>query len=1569
MFNYLKTESGKVTTKILATLLIMTLTFANFIFLGSYIGKWSTSIAADEDVTEANNVFFNVYLDEAKIMKEQTVDINNKDLKLFVSVEVKNQGSLENASITLKNTNFELKADNKKTNISLGTIQAGSKIEQAYEIVPKTNTEFNLDWLNMDSIIALTGTYRSDAGAKELNIENEKNQRKVHINLDAPTKIGEEDNQNHKVELEQEFITNEVLKVNGANKQVIQELVTSNIKDNSYPVKTTNIEIKAPKLGEKFPESIKVATYGTAATNGKYLEFGTKQDGKLGFYEYDETNHIIKITVNNTPDENNIISWEKDASDTFVVTYIYEEGVQTTNVLAEVKSKITMYTYVENSNENCAEETKTINTSLEKIQLDPMLNIGITPEVFKGNMKIGKDTEFRTLWIAGVSDVNLMDSILLADITEEAEDKFNSETEVVPMTYYKATYINAEEMKNLLGDSGEITITAGTSEIKVNAETSKSEKQGLQEYYEVVYSGDVDSIAIQTSKPVKEGTITIINDKILKSDDVLKEALSEIKSLTTYTTLSFLDSAGEIEAISSCGKIMEISDTMQKITVETDKKEISTTQETEVNFTITLKEDDIKYNLFKEPVITIELPSFVKTIGNINKNTDIQLINAEGSTLAIDEVSIDKSGETPKIVIKLTGESTSYGVNPQILLKTILGTDKLIPTIEGNVHVSAEAEALANETIRLTAKAENKLLTAVTVKVGEGETETAFKENITAKTLQAGNEEKISVVATGTVINNTGANLSDVTVIGKIEKGMNASLKGITGSENIYYTQDNEVSENSNWVSTAPENVTGYKIVFASINNAETKTFNLNLELPQGLEINKSMNINYTVISGETRLNSPVLTVMTPQQTKLMLTVTPSAQENGIVYEGQKITYTVKVKNTGNNTVTNVNVKNTVPQGTTLVSGSASEWQIDSLEAGQEDTRTMELTVNNLANGENSKEIQVNTEVTNTYLENKLTNTIKHTVNKGIFSVQFNLNENYNAVELGNKIVYEIEVTNNSNEKLQNVLISNKLSEGLNLDYSYLNNINGQQIEYVYPNDNGEFENLSFEAGETKFIQMDVILENYIENGVQNEIDIQLGNQKIAFSDIRQMERPANIALEMTSSKENKDVKTGDQIVYNIKVTNPDTKSITLNMVAEVSDGLAITSIKSAGEKIYSDEENVFGLKNYELDNVTFEAESTVEFTMTAKVVLNENMELSAKAFCVSDMYLVNSNEIKNTLKKTVTPNPDPNPNPNPTAEYSLSGKVWLDENKDGVLDSAEKGLSKITVNIKDASTGDFLKDENGNELKALTNSNGEYTLKNLKAGKYILVFDCDVNSYGVTSGEDSIGVLTTENDKTFIKTDTIEITDSDINNLNVGLVENPKFDLQLDKYVTKVTVKNVDGTTTYNYDKTQLAKIEIDAKKMAGSVVIVEYTIDVTNKGQIPGCANTIVDYASPEYTFSSEINTNWYQGSGNDIYCLELADEVIKPGETKSVKLVLTKTMTNTNTGLISNTAEINEDFNEFALKDVNSTPANKEQKENDMSSADVIISVKTGGTGMYIGIFIISMLILRWRNLFSK
>ena len=155
------------------------------------------------------------------------------------------------------------------------------------------------------------------------------------------------------------------------------------------------------------------------------------------------------------------------------------------------------------------------------------------------------------------------------------------------------------------------------------------------------------------------------------------------------------------------------------------------------------------------------------------------------------------------------------------------------------------------------------------------------------------------------------------------------------------------------------------------------------------------------------------------------------------------------------------------------------------------------------------------------------------------------------------------------------------------------------------------------------------------------------------------------------------------------------------------------------------------------------------------------------------------------------------------------------------------------------------------------------------------------------------------------------------------------------------------------------MAKIELDAKRINGSTVIIEYNIVVTNVGEVEGYARKIVDYMPNDLNFSSEMNKDWYQSNGA-LYNASIANDKIQAGESKKITLTLTKSMTENNTGLIRNTAEIAEDYNELGLSDSNSTPANKKQGENDMSSSEVILSIRTGGI-VYISLIIVVLAII--------
>jgi len=193
--------------------------------------------------------------------------------------------------------------------------------------------------------------------------------------------------------------------------------------------------------------------------------------------------------------------------------------------------------------------------------------------------------------------------------------------------------------------------------------------------------------------------------------------------------------------------------------------------------------------------------------------------------------------------------------------------------------------------------------------------------------------------------------------------------------------------------------------------------------------------------------------------------------------------------------------------------------------------------------------------------------------------------------------------------------------------------------------------------------------------------------------------------------------------------------------------------------------------------------------------------------------------------------------------------------------------------------------------------------------------------------------------------TDIINIGQASQSNIDLGLIAANKFDLKVEKVVNTVIVQNKQGTKTYTFKNNKTAKVEIPSKYMVGSNLTIEYKISVTNEGDVAGKATKIVDYLPKDLSFSPEINNEWYIGTDGNIYTESLADQEIKPGETKEITLVVTKVMKAAEAEITSNSAEIAEHYNDLGLEDIDSIPGNKMQKEDDFSLAELIVTIKTG------------------------
>lgn len=283
---------------------------------------------------------------------------------------------------------------------------------------------------------------------------------------------------------------------------------------------------------------------------------------------------------------------------------------------------------------------------------------------------------------------------------------------------------------------------------------------------------------------------------------------------------------------------------------------------------------------------------------------------------------------------------------------------------------------------------------------------------------------------------------------------------------------------------------------------------------------------------------------------------------------------------------------------------------------------------------------------------------------------------------------------------------------------------------------------------------------------------------------------------------------------------------------------------------------------------------------------------------------------------------------------YSISGTAWLDNDKNGRRDTNEDTLAAIKVQLH----------KDGRMLKAVTtDGNGAYKFDTLDSGNYSVIFLYDAQKYTTTNYraqnvEDNVNSDAIETLLGTAVTNDIKITNENLSNIDIGLKVKDTFDLNIEKYLSKAIVKTAKNTKEYNFDDEKLAKVEIRAKEIEGARVDLEYLIEVENTGDVQGTVLKIVDQVPEGMTFDEKLNQGWYLGSDGNLYNETLKDVKIASGDKAKLKLVLTKTMTGENTGVISNKVLIIDTKNDSELKD---------NTDNNVSTQEVIITISTGGT----------------------
>src|SRR5699024_852416 len=119
-------------------------------------------------------------------------------------------------------------------------------------------------------------------------------------------------------------------------------------------------------------------------------------------------------------------------------------------------------------------------------------------------------------------------------------------------------------------------------------------------------------------------------------------------------------------------------------------------------------------------------------------------------------------------------------------------------------------------------------------------------------------------------------------------------------------------------------------------------------------------------------------------------------------------------------------------------------------------------------------------------------------------------------------------------------------------------------------------------------------------------------------------------------------------------------------------------------------------------------------------------------------------------------------------------------------------------------------------------------------------------------------------------------------------------------------------------------------------------YQIRITNEGNKAGYALEVKDYRPKGLECIPEENEKWkLSEDGKTITTDQLKDTLLEPGDSAIIEVTFKWINGHDNLGVKTNWAEISKDSDD----DIDSTPDNFKEGEDDIDKAEVVLSIVTG------------------------
>lgn len=1572
--------------------LILALVIVNFVVVGqNLVMAIYEELESQGNSTNVSNVEFDTYFmtDGVKVHSKEQQIVNEESLLL--QLNVKNAGSLSNAKIKIENANFTLKSEGvvnsyiKNINVDIGeielnTITYNDNILIEIPIRFLKQEKFDLDYFEKEAQITLTGIY-----------QNEQNQdvlanKKVRMIWRQETDIVLSQSIEKYMSLGEEGV-------------LLQQNVTTQVPNNVLPREEEIINVQVPDLSSNAPKSIMILKNGQKISEENYeykqdlktieikedkgvdtenkttwevgenkykiiymypqevgesiqqINLNTRLQSKLYTKEVTNKEDIQNVKIQKT---GNIVSATRETKDEMYKGYLYA------NVNNE--AIFTEKNVIEVSNINV--ESLNIETSTENFLNEQGQKFDISNQITYKNTVISKEEKDRILGLQGEIIIKNQNDEIVSTINEDTQEdengniviSYNENVTKLKISTTKPVQEGEIEFINQRGLKGNTVYTKEQlktfnklqTQIIVNVqEVATSEMNLLDTKTEAKIEINKDKL---TTQEVNQNVQIIMT---LKSDDIQYDTYKN-----PYLELQLPSQAENIE-ISSINKLYADEMNISTAKYNDSTKVLIIMLEGEQTAYRNKIEEGLKLAVNCNMTFSKKLPS---TIGEI-------------------KLKVNNDGKETEIKANINIDS-KYGV---MVYRGISNNSNKFETVSETENLKAYVEDGEENNVNyaIVNNYENSINNVALI--GSINNDETLKGEKAQSTFLMNLNEKIAT------------NNENAKVYYSEEKN--------PSRDSDLWSEDIENLDNINSFKIELENTElksgeildiNYLIkIEENLSDTNSSYQKLNIYYDYNSQNNEKILVNNYIVNAsvvENILNSSLGETNKGIATTILATSSnEEVKEGEELLEGQTIKYTVKITNNTGNDLTNFILNGTQvdEEGNSNVTFydyiesrvdaptetgylditnyvenpelAQMQKKLDSFKNGETLTLTYEFSINEK---KTANEITIgNIKISAENLEEQIIKTTSNPVKDA--EIKLNMYYAKNEEEKlfqGGLGLFELNITNLSEDTISGLDTKIKIPDGIAIEEGDFTQFDPNMVVKNISEEYVTLEILdNIEKGKTlkKIIKFRV--ENFdtelLEKTYDFSYEITKNNQTYKSNNVIKsiVQNKINMNITQKGSIEGNVVRAGDILVYTTTIENTSERSKEITISDELPEECEhiLSKLTSNGERVgtvtYSEESNSLQI-DYEIkpkEKIILETSTVIDTSET-----NES-EMTNVVIVKGEDQLEDSNEVTYLISiddgednGNDSGNGDNGDDESDGVNRSISGTAWVDENENGQRDDDDNVLEGMIVFLLNNNTGEI-------EKQTTTDSQGIYRFDNLANQNYIIVFNYNNKKYKITeyqkenvSDAYNSDILDSKiNGENVGVTDTIAVNDNSYKNIDAGFVVRKKFDFSLNKSITQTVIESGKTTKVNQFNKTKLAKIEINSKNVGNTIVNIEYEIDITNEGEVAGYCSNIIDYKPVDLNFNKSENKGWDIDASGRLSNESLKNQLINPGETVTVSLILTKNMNTENTGVTINTAEIGSQNSDENYSDIDSIAGNKVEGEDDISSAEIIISIGTG------------------------